>query len=260
MNKEWIQELWRFRELFYFLAWRDVKIRYKQTVLGVAWAVLQPLLTMAIFLVLFGKIANIPTDGIPPALFYYAGLVPWMYFSTALGMAANSLVSNSNLLTKVYFPRSVLPAGSVLGGLVDFAIGGLLLGGFLVYYQVPLRWNLLLWPLLTLLLVMITYGLGLFLSALTVKYRDVKYIVPFVVQLGLFVTPVIYPVSAMPARYRHLLALNPLTGIIDGYRIALADRTPDWATLGISVFTSILVLAIGALYFSKVEKSFADLV
>lgn len=261
MNSEWLNELWRFRELFYFLAWRDVKVRYKQTILGVAWAVLQPLLTMIIFLVVFGRVAQMSTDGTPGPLFYFAGLVPWIYFSVAIGNSANSLVGNSNLLTKVYFPRSILPASPVLSGLVDYAFGGLFLAGFLAYYRIVPNGRLLLWPVITLLLAMMTYGVGLFLAALTVKFRDVKYATPFFIQLGLFVTPVIYPVSFIPEKYRTLIALNPLTGIIDSYRAMLIPTSPlHWDWLAISAVMSLLVLVGGSVYFSKTERAFGDLV
>jgi len=261
MNKEWIRELWRFRELFYFLAWRDVKIRYKQTALGVAWAILQPLLTMLVFLVLFGRVAKLPTDGVPAPLFYYAGLIPWIYFSTALGMSANSLAGNANLLTKVYFPRSILPASSVLSGLVDYAFGALLLVVLLLYYRIPFSWEMPLLLLLTVLLVLLTYAVGIFLAALTVKYRDVKYAVPFAIQLGLFVTPVIYPVSLMPKAYQPLLALNPLSAIVDSYRAALIPHTSvNWSWLGVSSALTLVILVLASAYFAKAERSFADLI
>lgn len=259
MNVEWLRELWRYRELFYFLAWRDVKVRYKQTILGVAWAILQPFLTMVIFLILFGRVANIPTDGTPHALFYYSALVPWIYFSVSLGTCANSLVSNSNLLTKVYFPRTILPASAALSGLVDFAIGAVLIVGLLGYYQIMPDWHIILWPALTVLLLMVTFGLGMILAALTVKYRDVKYATPFLIQMGLFVTPVIYSPASIPEPYRALLAINPLTGIIDGFRAALVpSRSIPWSLLGISTIVTLFIFIVGAVYFKRSEESFAD--
>jgi lipopolysaccharide transport system permease protein len=261
LNARWILELWRFRELFYFLAWRDVKVRYKQTLLGVVWAVLQPLATMLIFVVLFGKIANLPTDGTPHALFYYSALVPWIYFSGTLGMCGNSLVSNANLLTKVYFPRIILPASTALSGLVDFGIGATLIIGILAYYRIMPDWHILLWPFLVLTLVALTCGMGMILAALTVRYRDVKYATPFMIQLGLFATPIIYPASAIPDQYRKFLALNPLTGIIEAFRASLMpSREMQWGLLGMSVLITFIIVTIGMVYFRKAEESFADLV
>lgn len=260
MSNDSLSELWRFRELFYFLAWRDVKIRYKQTALGVAWAVLQPLLTMLVFLVLFTRVARVSTDNVPPALFYYSGLVPWTYFSVAVGLAANSVAGNANLLTKVYFPRSILPASAVLSGLLDYAIGGAFIAGFLVYYGIALGWQIALLPVLTLILVMITYGCGLFLAAMTVKYRDVKYAVPFLIQLGLFLTPVIYPLSALPPVYRRLASFNPLSGVIDGFRASVTHAPPDWTALIISSVAAILLVVSGATYFVRTERAFADVI
>jgi lipopolysaccharide transport system permease protein len=261
MNREWFRELWVYRELFYFLAWRDVKVRYKQTVLGVAWAILQPLLTMVIFLVLFAKIANISTEEVPPAIFYYTALVPWIYFSATLAMCGNSLVGNANLLTKVYFPRTILPGAVVLSGLVDFAIGALFITCLLFYYHIWPDWRLVLWPFLLLLLALVTLGLGMLLAALTVRYRDVKYAVPFLIQLGLFVTPVIYPPSMVPDQYHFLLALNPLSGIVDSFRsVFIPGRPIHWDLLGASIVLTPLIVAVGSVYFTKTEQSFADMV
>jgi lipopolysaccharide transport system permease protein len=256
---EQLSELWRYRELFYFLAWRDVKIRYKQTVFGAAWAVLQPLLSMAIFLLLFYQFAKLPTDGIPPALFYYSALVPWIYFSGTLSLCGNSLLSNVNLLTKVYFPRCILPAAVALGGLVDFAISGVLIGGFLIYYRVTPDLRVLLLLPLTLLLVALTCGLGMFLSAVAVKYRDVKYATPFLIQVGFFATPIFWPIDIVPERYRALLFLNPLVGIIDSFRSALIpSRAIPWGMLaGSAVITAVIVI-VSAIYFRRSERLFAD--
>jgi lipopolysaccharide transport system permease protein len=260
MSNDSVSELWRFRELFYFLAWRDVKIRYKQTVLGVAWAVLQPLLTMFVFLILFNRVARVSTNDIPAPLFYYCGLVPWTYFSVAIGLAANSVAGNANLLTKVYFPRSILPGSAVLSGLVDFLIGGSFIIGFLAYYRIVVGWQIILLPALTVMLVMITYGCGLFLAALTVKYRDVKYAVPFAVQLGLFLTPVIYPLNALPPAYRKIAVLNPLAGVIDGFRAAVTSAPLDWTSVAVSAAASILLVTTGAVYFGRTERAFADVI
>ena len=257
----WLNDLWRYRELFYFLAWRDVKIRYRQTVLGVAWAVIQPFLTMLFFVVLFGRIVGVPTDGLPAALFFYTALVPWTYFSTTLTLCGNSLLANSALITKVYFPRVILPTSTAVAGLIDLAIGSLVLVGMLFYYRVTPTWKLLLWPPLVLLLVTLGVALGLLLSALNVQYRDVKYAVPFLLQLWLFATPVIYPTSMIPAEWTWLIALNPMTGIIENFRTVWSpDRAIDWSSLGISAGITVVMLALSAIYFSRAEEVFSDII
>ena len=235
-----IRELWDYRELFYFLAWRDVKVRYKQTILGAVWAIIQPLFTMVIFTVVFGQIANISSEGVPRPVFYFSALLPWIYFSSTLTGAGMSLVSNSGLLTKIYFPRIILPAAAALVPLADFLVGSVLLIGFIVYYDIPIGWNLLLWPILVVPLALLAFGLGAFLAALNVKYRDVKYAIPFGIQLLLFMTPIIYPSSVFPERFRWLLALNPLSG------------------LSLAVTAALLVL--GVVYFKRTEKAFADII
>jgi len=256
-----IRELWTYRELTYFLAWRDVKVRYKQTVLGVIWAIIQPLFTMVIFTLLFGQLAKIPTDGIPGPIFYFSALVPWIYFSTTLSSTGMSLVSNSNLLTKIYFPRIILPSAIALSNLVDFFIGSAMFIGFMVYYEIPLGWNLLLWPALVILLVLLSLSLGVFLAALNVKYRDFRYAIPFAVQLLMFATPIIYPVSMIPEKFRWLVALNPLSGVIEAFRYALVPSlTIDWGLLWFSIGVTAVLLVAGVAYFKKAEKAFADIV
>jgi len=258
---ESVSELWRYRELFYFLAWRDVKLRYKQTALGVGWAVLQPLMTMVVFTLLFGKLANMPSEGIPYPLFYFGALLPWTYFAATLSNSGNSLVANANLLTKVYFPRVILPTSAAVSGLVDFAIGFVLLLGIMTYYRVAPTLALLLWPLLIGLLFVFALGVSMILAALNVRYRDVKYTLPFLVQLWLFATPVIYPISIIPQRYRLLAALNPLSGIIDAFRACLIpDKPMDWLLLLFSTFITLAVFATSALYFRKTERAFADII
>lgn len=260
-NAGWVVELWRYRELFYFLAWRDVMVRYKQTMLGVVWAVLQPLLTMIVFLVLFGNIAKISTGETPPALFYYIGLVPWIYFSGTLGMCANSLVSNVNLITKVYFPRVIIPASVALSGIVDFSIAAVFIGGFMIYYGIAPTGHLFLLPALIVLLFAFTYGLGMFLAALTAQFRDVKYATPFFIQLGMFVSPIIYPPSFISEKYRFWLGLNPLTGIIDSFRAAIIPGQPvEWSLLFLSCVVTVIILVVGAMYFHKVERTLADVI
>jgi lipopolysaccharide transport system permease protein len=254
-------EVWRYRELLYFLAWRDVKVRYKQTILGVLWAVIQPVFTMVVFTVLFGRLGKIPSDGSPHPIFYLTALLPWIYFSTTLPAAASSLLSNTALLTKVYFPRVILPAATTIGGIFDFLIGTVILGGMLAYYGVRPSVTLLLWPLCVFLLVMFTLSVGMILSALNIKYRDVKHAVPFAIQLWLFVTPVIYPASMIPDKYRFLVALNPLSGIVEGFRSTLLPSRPvDWALLGASAATTAVVFIAACLYFASTEKAFADVI
>src|SRR5262245_51600959 len=256
-----IRELWTYRELVYFLAWRDIKVRYKQTALGVLWAVIEPLFTMVVFTLLFGKLAKIPTDGIPGPIFYFSALVPWIYFSGTVSNAGMSLVDNRGLLTKIYFPRIILPASVALSNLVDFFIGSLVFIGFMVYYKVPLGLHLFLLPALVVLLVALSLSLGLFLGALNVRYRDFRYIIPFAIQLLLFATPIIYPASMIPESFQWLLAINPLSGIIEAFRYSLVpSRALDWELLWFSTgFTAVLFLA-GVAYSKSAEKAFADIV
>ena len=256
-----ITELWRYRELFYFLAWRDVKVRYKQTALGVVWAVLQPLLTMAIFTAIFGRLANIPSGGLPRPLFYFCALVPWTYLSSSVNSAAMSLVSNTALLTKIYFPRLILPASAALSGLLDFLISSLLLIPLMFYYHTPVDANLLLWPVLVALIVLLALGVGLFLAALNVQFRDVKYAIPFAIQIWLFVSPIIYPSSIVPAGFRWLVILNPLTGIVEAFRTTVtADAAFDWVQLAISGALTVGLFLGALVFFKRTERAFADIV
>lgn len=256
-----LSEIWESRELFYFLAWRDVKVRYKQTALGVLWAVIQPLLTMGIFMLLFGRLAGIPTDGVPPALFYFSALLPWTYVSSSVANTSMSLVGNSTLLTKIYFPRVVLPAAASLSGLVDFLIGSTLMIGLMAYYHVAPGWRLLLWPALVVLMFALALAIGMFFSAVNVKYRDVKYAIPFAIQLWMFLTPIIYPATMVPARFRWLLLLNPLSGLIDGFRGALlATRAIAWDSLGVSALLTVLMLVGATVFFRRSERIFADVI
>jgi len=253
-------DLWGHRDLFYFLAWRDVKVRYKQTVLGVLWVVLQPLLTMAVFTLLFGRLAHLPSDGLPYAIFSYCGLLAWNFFNAAVGTSSNSLLVSSNLLTKVYFPRLLLPAASVAATLVDFLIAALLLLGLLPWYGIALRPKMLLLPALGLIDALAALSVGLGLSALMVKYRDVRYALPFALQLWMFLTPVIYPTSFVPSRFRWLLLLNPLTGIIQAFRAAIAGRPLPWLPLALTVSTIAALLVASASIFQRMEREFADLI
>jgi lipopolysaccharide transport system permease protein len=264
-SRRWValnlRDLWAYRELLYFLTWRDVKVRYKQTVLGAAWAIIQPLCTMLIFTLFFGKLAKVPSDGIPYPIFAYAGLLPWTFFSNAITSSGNSLVGSSNLITKVYFPRMIIPGAAVGAGLVDFAIAFVILGGLMIYYGVALTWSLLALPLLIALTALLALGVGLWTSALNVKYRDIRYALPFLIQLWMFASPIIYPASLMPQKWRWVLWLNPLTGIIEGYRASLLGRTPlNWSSLAISSVITLALLVYSALEFRRMERTFADVV
>jgi lipopolysaccharide transport system permease protein len=256
-----LSELWRYRELLYFFALRDIKVRYKQAALGVMWAIIQPLFTMIIFTIFFGRLAGIPSDGIPYPLFSLCALVPWTYFSSTLSQGGTSLVANTNLITKVYFPRILLPAATAVGGLLDFLIGSVLLIALMLYYGMTLGWATLLYPVLSLIMMILAVGVSMILAAINVRYRDVKYVIPFLVQLWLFLTPIIYPASFVPERYRALLALNPMYGIIEGFRASLfPGRQIDFALIGLSLCVSLLVFLIGALYFQRTQKQFADII
>jgi len=260
-----LRDLWHYRELLFFLTWRDIKVRYRQTVLGVVWAIIQPLFAMLIFTLFFGRLAGMPSDGIPYPLFAYAGLLPWMFFSTAVTTSGNSLVGSANLISKVYFPRLLIPASAVGAALVDFAVSfGLLIAMMIWYYAQGLvelpGLGLLLLPLLVFLTGLLALGVGLWLSALNVKYRDIRHALPFLIQVWMFATPIIYPASLVPERYRWVLALNPLAGIIEAYRSALFNRPFDWVSLGVSAAVTLVILIFAAYGFRQMEKNFADLV
>ncbi|MBP1692243.1 MAG: type transporter [Chloroflexi bacterium] len=260
-----LKAVWRYRELLYFLAWRDVKVRYKQTALGVTWVVLQPVISMLVFSGLFGVLLQVPTGGVPYPLFVLSGLLPWQYFANSLTKSSNSLVDNTTLITKVYFPRLVVPLSAVLGGLVDFGIAAVVLGLLMVYYHTPVGPELLLLPLFLLLAMLTALGFGLWLSALNVRYRDVKQLMPFIVQVWMYLTPVVYGAALIPERFRWLLALNPMTGVVGGFRWAiLGEQVQETQAFGplftVSVAISLLVLAGGAVYFRHTERTFADII
>ncbi|HKS66088.1 MAG TPA: ABC transporter permease [Candidatus Acidoferrales bacterium] len=258
------REIWEYRELLYFLVWRDVKVRYKQTVIGIAWAVLQPVLTMGVFWLFLGKLAQLPSDGLPYAVFYFGGLVPWTYFAYSLNTATNTVVNHQNLLTKVYFPRLVLPISAVLSGLVDFAVGFILLILVTLGYHIVPGLSILWLPLLLLLAVCTALGVGLWFSALNALYRDVRYIMAFVVQFWMFASPVMYPSSMVSKKWPHwawLYGLNPMTGVIDGFRWALTGRGQPPGLLLLASAVMVLILLIGGLmFFSRMEGTVADLV
>jgi ABC-type polysaccharide/polyol phosphate export systems, permease component len=264
-KKGWVpidfKALWLHRELLYFLAKRDVKVRYKQTVLGGLWAIIQPLFTMLVFSIFFGRLAKVPSDGIPYPVFVYAALVPWTYFANALSGSGNSLVGSANLITKVYFPRLIVPAAASIAGLLDFAIALSILAILMVYYHIMPGPALLLFPFLVVLTFLCAVGVGLWLSALNVQYRDIRYAIPFLIQLWLFLSPVIYPASMINAHRRWLMALNPMAGVIEAYRASLFNKLAvNWSMLGISTIMIIILFTGGLYYFRRMEKSFADLV
>jgi lipopolysaccharide transport system permease protein len=256
-----LRELWEYRELLYFLVWREVKIRYKQTALGVAWAVIQPLFTMVVFSLIFGRLAKMPSDGIAYPVFVYCALLPWQLFAFALGESSNSVVANQRLISKVYFPRLIMPISAVCVGLVDFAVSFCVLLGLMAYYHVVPSgafWTVPFWALLA---VTTALGIGLWLSALNVKYRDIRYTLPFLTQILLFATPVAYPISTVPEQWRWAYALNPMVGVVEGFRWALLG-SHGWA--GMSVLMSVGVVAVlvvsGLFYFRRMERTFADIV
>lgn len=256
-----LRELWEYRELLYFLTWRDIKIRYKQTALGAAWAIIQPFFTMVVFSVFFGRLAKLPSEGVPYPVFTYCALVPWTYFATALTQSSNSLVDHARLITKVYFPRLLVPAAAVIAGLIDLAIAFVVLIGMLLYYGVVPTPAVLLLPLFALLASLTALAVGLWLSALNVQYRDVKYTIPFLVQVWLFVTPVAYSSTLVPERWRPLYALNPMTGVVEGFRWALlGHRDPPGMMLLASVVSVLVLLTGGVFYFRRMERRFADVV
>ena len=264
-SKGWVSlkldELWEYRELLYFLVWRDIKVRYKQTTLGATWAIIQPFFTMVVFSLFFGKLAKIPSDGIPYPIFTFTALVPWTFFSQGLSQASNSLVGSSQLITKVYFPRLIIPIATVLSGIVDFALAFLVLLGMMLYYGIYPTLSVLWLPLFLLLAFVISLGVGLWLSALNVRYRDVRYVVPFITQLWLFATPAAYPSSMLPQPWRTIFGLNPMVGVVEGFRWALlrTNNAPRPIII-VSSLAAIIILVSGAFYFRRTEKTFADLV
>ncbi len=256
-----LEEIWKYRELLYFFTWRDLKIRYKQTFVGVAWAVFQPFMAMVVFTIFFGTLAKMPSDGVPYPIFVYVGLLFWQFFSSALGSASGSLIGNQSIVTKVYFPRLLLPISAVLTHLVDFLVASLVLVGLMFYYgYTPHLSGLLILPLLLLITFAAALGGGLFLGAINVKYRDVRYVLPYFIQMLLFITPVIYPASLAGA-YSWILALNPMTGVIKAARGALLGTEPiNWTLIGLSAIAVIILLIVGTIIFKKTERFFADII
>jgi len=255
-------ELWRYRELFWFLAWRDILIRYKQTLLGVLWAALQPFLTMVVFTVLFGKVGNFPSHGAPYAVITLAALLPWQVFANAMSQGSASLVASASMVTKVYFPRIIIPTSAALSGLIDFAVSLVILAGVMAWYRVEMGWELLLIPVFSLFAFMSAFGAALWLSALNVRYRDVKHMVPFIIRIGLYVSPVGFLSEVVPERWRLCYSLNPIVGAIDGFRWAIlgSDFRPNWPCVLLGMTVCLLVLVSGALFFRSTEKTFADVI
>jgi lipopolysaccharide transport system permease protein len=256
-----LAELWAYRELLYFFVWRDIKVRYKQTLIGAGWAVLQPLLAMTVFTLIFGMLAKIPSDGLPYPVFYFCALLPWMYFAGALATATNTIVDHQRVITKVFFPRVLLPVSAVLAGLLDLAIGFVLLLGMLAYYGMVPTIHMTLLPLFVLLALATALGVGLWLSALNALYRDVRYVVPFVVQIWMFASPVVYPASLVPVEWRWLYGLNPMAGVIEGFRWAVtgSGEAPGMTLLASSLAVA-LILVSGLFYFQRMESKIADVV
>jgi lipopolysaccharide transport system permease protein len=254
-------ELWEYRELLYFLAWRDIKVRYKEAALGASWAILQPLLTMLIFSLFFGRLAKVPSDGIPYPLFSFTALVPWTFFVMAVQQSSNSVVGSANLISKVYFPRLAIPVATVLAAMVDFGISFVVLVGMMIYYRRMPTVHALYVPFFVLLAFLASLGVGLWLSALNVKYRDIRYVVPFLLQFWMFASPIVYPTSMLPARWRTLYALNPMVGVVDGMRWSLlGTNTAPGPVIAVSALTTLLFALGGAMYFRKMENRFADIV
>ena len=262
-ERHYWMDLWRYRELFYVLSWRDITVKYKQTVIGIAWAVIRPVLTMIVFTVIFGRVAKLPTDGAAPyAIMVYAAMLPWQFFASSLAESSNSLISNANLITKVYFPRMIIPASTLVTNLVDFFISFAILLLLMGYYQYPPNIRFFLLPAFLIIAFLTSFGIGLLLTSLNVKFRDFRYIVPFIVQFGLYVSPVGFSSSVVPEQYRLLYSLNPMVGVIDGFRWAIlgGDAVMYWPGFMLSLTITILFLIIGIVFFRKMEKTFADII
>jgi lipopolysaccharide transport system permease protein len=261
-ERQYWHDLWRYRELFYFLAWRDLLIRYKQTMVGVAWSLIRPLLTMLVLTVVFGKFGKMPSGGVPYPILVFCGMLPWQFFSTALSESGNSLVSNSNLISKVYFPRLVVPASSVITSFVDFLISASFLIVLMMWYHFVPSWNIWALPFFIVLAFAASFGAGLWIAALMVEYRDFKFIVPFVVQFGLYISPVGFYSRVVPEKWRLLYSLNPVVGVIDGFRWSIlgGEQQMYWPGFAISVLTVVSLVSTGIWYFRKTERSFADVI
>jgi lipopolysaccharide transport system permease protein len=261
-ESQYWKDLWRYRELFYFLAWRDILVRYKQTAIGIAWALIRPFLTMVVFTVVFGNLAKLPSEGAHYPLLVFSAMLPWQFFSSALAECSNSLISNANLISKVYFPRLIVPASAVIVSFVDFLISGIIMLGLMAWYNFVPNWRILTLPIFILIAFAASMGAGLWLAALNVKYRDFRYIVPFLVQFGLYISPVGFSSSIVPSKWRLLYSLNPMVGVIDGFRWAIlgGKSTISWSGFTLSMALVAFLLASGIWYFRKTERTFADVI
>lgn len=261
-ERHYWKDLWRYRELFYFLAWRDILVRYKQTTIGLAWALLRPLLTMLVFTLVFSKLAKLPSDGVPYPILVFAALLPWMFFANAFTEAGNSLISNANMISKVYFPRLVLPASAVIVSFTDFLISAAIMALLMVWYGYVPDWHIITLPLFVLVAFAAAMGAGLWIAALNVKYRDFRYVIPFIVQLGLYISPVGFSSNIVPEQWRLLYSINPMVGVIDGFRWAILGGTTPlyWPGFLISLALVFAIFVTGIFYFRKTEKSFADVI
>jgi lipopolysaccharide transport system permease protein len=261
-EQQYWKDIWRYRELFYFLAWRDILVRYKQTAIGMAWALIRPFLTMVVFTVVFGNLAKLPSEGVPYSILVFAGMLPWQFFSTALSECSNSLISNANLISKVYFPRLIVPTSAVIVSFVDFMISGIILLGLMAWHNYVPTWRILTLPLFIAIAFAASIGVGLWLAALNVEYRDFRYIVPFIVQFGLYISPVGFSSNVVPEKWRLLYSLNPMVGVIDGFRWAILGGKSQlhWSGFLVSVGLVVILLVSGIWYFRKMERTFADVI
>jgi lipopolysaccharide transport system permease protein len=262
LEKNYWKDIWRYRQLFFFLSWKEFLIRYKQTVLGISWSVIRPVLTMVMFSVVFGRFAKMPNEGVPYPVLVFAAMLPWQFFANALTESANSLVGNANLIAKIYFPRIIIPASSLIVALIDFLISLFILGLMLIYYRFALSWYFLLVPSFLFLAAMASYSLGIFFAALNVRYRDFKYVVPFIVQAGLYISPVGFSSSIVPAKWKLLYSLNPMVGVIDGFRWAIIGQkyAVYWPGIALSIALTTILLWMAIRYFRATEKTFADII
>lgn len=261
-EKQYWKDLWRYRELFYFLAWRDILVRYKQTAIGIAWALIRPFLTMIVFTIVFGKLAKLPSEGVPYPILVFSAMLPWQFFANALAECSNSLISNANLISKVYFPRLIVPASAIIVSFVDFMVSGMILLGLMAWYDFVPDWRIITLPLFIAIAFMAAMGAGLWLAALNVKYRDFRYIVPFIVQFGLYISPVGFSSSIVPDQWRLLYSLNPMVGVIDGFRWAILGGESQlfWPGFTLSLALVAFFFASGVWYFRKTERTFADVI
>jgi lipopolysaccharide transport system permease protein len=261
-ESQYWRDIWRYRELFYFLAWRDILVRYKQTAIGIAWALIRPFLTMIVFTVVFGNIAKLPSEGVPYPILVFAAMLPWQFFANALSECSNSLLNNSNLISKIYFPRLIVPASAVIVSFVDFLISGMILVALMAWYNFVPDWRIVALPLFILIAFIAAIGSGLWLAALNVEYRDFRYIVPFIVQFGLYISPVGFSSSVVPEKWRFLYSLNPMVGVIDGFRWAIlgGDTQLYWSGFLLSMTLVVFLIVSGVWYFRKMERTFADII